>query len=132
MATGFSSFDDLLTGWATAERNNDSDAMEDHIVKDFHMVGPLGFILDRDQWLQRYRTGDLVNSAFRLEEMQPREYGETVVAIGVQDQTTTYQGRDASGRFRITVIAVRDGDSFKLAGYHLSPVTPAAGQQRVS
>jgi hypothetical protein len=44
------------------------------------------------------------------------------VAIGVQTQRTTFQGRDASGQFRVTQVAIRRGDHWILAGLHYSPI----------
>jgi K+/H+ antiporter YhaU regulatory subunit KhtT len=35
------------------------------------------------------------------------EPGDTAVVVGTQVQQSTYQGRDASGRFRVTQVAVR-------------------------
>jgi hypothetical protein len=32
-------------------------------TKNFMLVGPLGFVLDKAQWLDRYSSGDFVTSA---------------------------------------------------------------------
>lgn len=130
MTSNATTFDDFLSMWATGERTNDAQAMTNHITDDFRMVGPLGFVLNREQWLQRYASGDLVNASFDFEDVQPRTYGDTIVAIGVQNQATTYKGQANNGRFRITMVLVRQDGELKLAGYHLSPVTPIPDQSR--
>jgi hypothetical protein len=47
--------------------------------------------------------------------------------VGVQEQTTTYQGHDASGRFRVTQVLVRRPIGWVLASIHLSPIAPPPG-----
>ena len=45
---------DLVTSWAKAEEANDAAALDRLLAGDFVGVGPLGFVLDRDQWLARF------------------------------------------------------------------------------
>jgi len=52
--------------------------------------------------------------------------------VGTQTQQTTYQGRDASGRFRVTQLAVERAGRWFLAGMHVSPIAQpdaAVGQR---
>jgi hypothetical protein len=72
--------------------------------------------------LQRYRTGVLRHTSFEIKEPHVREYGSTAVVVASQIQQTTYQDQDASGAFRLTLIAVRPGDHWQFAGMHLSPI----------
>jgi hypothetical protein len=43
--------------WVDAELRGDADALAALSVADFTLVGPLGFVLTREQWLDRYRSG---------------------------------------------------------------------------
>ncbi|MEU6354178.1 hypothetical protein ABZ896_33440 [Streptomyces sp. NPDC047072] len=43
------------------------------LTDEFAGVGPLGFVLGRKQWLERYRKG-LENRAFSVEEPDVRAY----------------------------------------------------------
>jgi SnoaL-like domain len=58
-----------------------------------------------------------------------RILGDTALVVGTQVQETTYQGREASGRFRVTQIAVRDDarDPWRIVGVHLSPIAAPPG-----
>jgi ketosteroid isomerase-like protein len=112
--------------WATAERAGDTDALGPLLADDFLLVGPLGFILDKEQYLGSRRSGDLKHESLDWEDVRVRVYGETAVAVGSQTQHSTYQGRDASGRFRVTQIAVRHGDGWTLVGLHYSPIAQPA------
>jgi ketosteroid isomerase-like protein len=108
--------------WANAERAGDADALEPLLADDFLLVGPLGFMLDKTQYLGSRRSGDLRHESVVWEDVHVRGYGDAAVAVGVQTQRTTFQGRDASGRFRVTQVAVRYGDRWTIVGLHYSPI----------
>jgi ketosteroid isomerase-like protein len=117
---------DLVQRWAAAEQNNDAGLLGELLAGDFTGVGPLGFVLTRDQWLGRYRNG-LENRAFAVEEPQVRGYGTAAVVVGVLAQETSWQGGDNSGRFRVTLVAVRPADRWLLANVHIGPLQRPVG-----
>jgi hypothetical protein len=47
--------DDLLTDWATAERNGDVSTLDRLMTDDFAGIGPLGFVLPKPVWLARFQ-----------------------------------------------------------------------------
>lgn len=113
--------------WAEAERNADTDALDDLAAAGFRLVGPFGFVLDKAQWLARYQTGALHTSSLVWDEVDVREYGDTAVAIGRHTQRATYQGQAVDGRFRATHVFTREGDGWMLVSQHLSQAAPPAG-----
>jgi ketosteroid isomerase-like protein len=108
--------------WAAAERTGDADTLDPLLADDFMLVGPLGFVLAKEQYLGSRRSGDLKHESLVWEDVSVRVYGEAAVAVGSQTQRSTYQGRDASGRFRVTQIAVRRADRWFIVGLHYSPI----------
>ena len=119
---------DLVTGWARAEAANDPGALDGLLDGEFVGVGPLGFVLHRDQWLARFGNG-LENRAFAVEDPQVRDYGTAAVVVGVLAQETSFQGGDSSGRFRLTLVAARPDGRWRLAGVHIGPLQqPPAGR----
>jgi ketosteroid isomerase-like protein len=109
--------------WARAEQQGDADALEALAADDFTMVGPVGFVLNKQQWLDRYRTSsDLALESLSWDEVAVRDYGDTAVAIGVHTQRGQFQGRPVDGKFRATHVAVRRGAEWVLAGMQLSPI----------
>jgi len=80
-------------------------------VDELRLVGPLGFILDKTQWLERYQTGALVTKSLSWDEVEVRDFGDTAIAIGRHTQQADYGGRSADGRFRVTHVFVRSADS---------------------
>jgi ketosteroid isomerase-like protein len=117
---------DLVERWATAEQGNDAAALDRLLADDFVGVGPVGFVLGRDQWLGRFGNG-LENRAFAVQDAQVREYGTAAVVVGVLAQETSFQGADNSGRFRLTLVAARPADRWLLANAHIGMLQPPAG-----
>ncbi|PZG32038.1 nuclear transport factor 2 family protein [Spongiactinospora gelatinilytica] len=117
---------DLVNRWAAAEEANDPVALGALLADDFVGVGPLGFVLGRDQWLGRFGHG-LVNRSFVIEDPKVYEYGTAAYVVGVDVQETTAKGRDVSDRFRVSIAAVRPDDRWLIAGVHLGPLKPPAG-----
>ena len=118
---------DLVTSWAKAEEANAAAALDRLLAGDFVGVGPLGFVLDRDQWLARFGNG-LENRAFAVEDAQVRDYGAAAMVVGVLAQETSFRGGDNSGRFRLTLVGVRPDGRWQVAGIHIGPLQqPPAG-----
>ncbi|MEU6646967.1 DUF4440 domain-containing protein [Saccharomonospora sp. NPDC046836] len=111
--------------WAGAEQRGDTATLDALTTEDFTLVGPLGFVLSKPEWLQRYRSGDLVTTSLTWEDLTVRDHGDTAVVVGRHTQRATYRGAPADGTFRATHIAVRQGAQWRLAGIHLSPIAPA-------
>src|ERR1700753_1838188 len=112
---------DVVQRWTAAEQRNDTGALDGLLADRFAGVGPFGFILTRDQWRARFSNGP-GNPAFAIEDPPPRGLGGAAVAIGVLAQETSWQGNDNSGRFRITIVAVRADDRWLLAHVHIGPL----------
>jgi ketosteroid isomerase-like protein len=132
MSTDIEQIGDLGRRWAAAEQQGDTATLEGLITGDFRLVGPLGFVLDRQGWLRRYATGGgLVTTKLAWTDTDTRVHGDTAITIGVQTQQASYQGNPSNGTFRVTQIALRTPDGWRLAGLHLSPMgqfTPPAAR----
>jgi ketosteroid isomerase-like protein len=114
---------DVGSTWVDAELAADIEALDALTTDDFRFVGPFGFVLDKQHWLDRYRSGDLTTTTLTWHGVYVRVYGDSVVTIGTQSQEAAYRGSPSNGDFRITHVFVRDGDRWKIAGMQLSPTT---------
>lgn len=127
--TTYPRINSLLDQWADTELAGDADALSPLLTDDFTGVGPVGFVLTRDQWIGRHRSGEVDNREFRVSEPQVRRYGETAVVTATLTQETTARGRDTSATFRLGAVARREGGpdgDWRLAHVQLSgPIIPA-------
>jgi hypothetical protein len=48
----------LADAWATAELQRDTAFLVRTLADDFIGVGPLGFLLTKQEWIARHQTGD--------------------------------------------------------------------------
>ncbi|WP_211880250.1 nuclear transport factor 2 family protein [Pseudarthrobacter albicanus] len=127
MDTTQKQLDSLVAAISRAEAGGDVEQLDTMLAPDFAGVGPAGFVLRRDQWMERFANG-LVNESFELAELDWRIHDGVAVGIGIQRQRTTYQGHRNDGNFRVSLIAVPSAPSgqpdggWLLLGVHLSPI----------
>jgi ketosteroid isomerase-like protein len=114
---------DLGSRWVEAELAADVATLDSIATDDFRLVGPFGFVLDKSQWLDRYRSGDFTTTALSWTDVDIRTYGDSAISIGTQSQEAAFKGTASNGDFRITRFFVRDGNQWKIAGMQLSPTT---------
>jgi hypothetical protein len=120
---------DLVSRWTAAEQAMDSGALNGLLAEQFMGVGPPGFVLSRQQWLERSHNG-LENRAFAVADPQVHDHGTAAVVVGVLDQQPSWQGQDNSGRFRIPLTAVRPADRWLLGNVHIGPLPMRPPPQR--
>ncbi len=108
----------LVDSWATAELRGDTAFLENLLTDDFVGVGPLGFLLNRQEWLARHRSGDMKYTAHTLDETSVRAYNEAAIVIGRLAQNATYQGNPINVQMRTTLVFVRQHGQLQLAGLH--------------
>jgi len=113
---------DLSKTYVEAELHGDVDALDELLTDDFRAVGPFGFIVDKQRWLDRYRSGELDYTAINWDDVEARVHGDAAIVIGRWDQEASHQGHPANGAFRVTQTFVHDDGRWRLAGVQLSPI----------
>jgi ketosteroid isomerase-like protein len=117
---------DTVQAWASAERSGDAAALEALLHPEFLGVGPFGFLLDREQWMERYRSGDLEHRRFTFTpDTDVRRFGGAAIVVGTQEQEGTHQGRPIDGAFRASLL-LDDEPDWRVAAVHLSLRNPPA------
>jgi hypothetical protein len=127
---GLDTFDDILARWIDAEARGDAASLDALLDVDFRGDGPRGFVLTKQEWLDRYRDGELVTNTFEWEDTHVRVHADTVFVRGVQTQKASYRGEDWSGRFLATLVAVRQDGQWAIVNVQLSELVadPEAGE----
>jgi hypothetical protein len=112
----------LADTWATAELRGDSAFLERTLSDDFIAIGPLGFMLTKEEWLARHSSGDLKYESFTLDEVKVRVYNDAAVLTGRQVQNVAYRGNPIQGQFRTTLVFVRLQGQWRLVSLQLSAI----------
>jgi len=108
-----------------AELLGDVVVLADVPASDFRGIGPRGFILTKEDWLAKHRTGDLKYEAFERSELTVRTYGDAAIMTSRESTKAFYKGREVpGGDDRATHVFVRQEGRWRLAGIHLSPILP--------
>src|SRR5438876_8339187 len=108
----------LADAWATAELQGDTAFLERTLADDFVGVGPLGFLLTKQEWLARLQSGDLKYTADTLDEVNVRAYNEAAILIGRLTQEAAYRGNPINVLLRTTLVFVHQDGQWHLAGLH--------------
>ena len=100
---------DLLASFAEAQRLSDVDDLSRLLTDDFKVVGPLGFVVPKQEWLKTFRTGMLQIQSLEWDQIEIRTHADAyfAIAIGRLTQAATYARKPANGQFRVTAIAIR-------------------------
>lgn len=114
---------ELTDAWCSAELRADDAFLARTLTDDFVAIGPLGFMLTKEDWLQRHRSGDLKYQALSVDELKVRLYAEAAVVTGHETQQATYRAQPTPGQFRTMMVWVRQQGQWRLAGLQLSPIT---------
>lgn len=117
----------FLAAWTAAEENADTAALERLLADDFIAVGPLGFTLTKQDWLDRHGTGSLTYQRFGLDETQVREFGDTTVVIGRQYADGAYQANPIPEAVRCTLILTGRAEDRRLSVIHMSFIAGTPG-----
>jgi hypothetical protein len=104
--------------WATAELQGDTAFLEQCLADDFIGVGPLGFLLSKQEWLARHQSGDMQYTAHTLDEVRVRTYTEAAIVIGRLTQEATYRGNPINVQMRTTLVCIQQHGYWHLTGLH--------------
>ena len=106
-----------------AERTADLDTLRELIAEDFLSIGPRGFVLNKQQWIDRHR--EFTYHALDASEMDVRRYGDTAVVRDVQRNRATWRDQQVQVATRVGQVWVRRADRWQLVAIQFSPLAEA-------
>ena len=99
------------------------------LTEDFLGIGPVGFVLPKPAWLERFGP-DLRYERLELDEITTREYGDTTVVVARQHASGEAHGNPvpADTRVSFVVVPTAGGDERRIAGLQYSFMAPSGGE----
>ena len=117
----------LLRRWTDAERDGDRDGLGGLLTEDFVGIGPVGFMLPKSAWLDRFGP-ELRYDRLELDEITSRDYGATSVVIARQHATGEARGNPLPADTRVSFVVVPAADGRQqIAGIQYSFMAAPAG-----
>ncbi len=117
---------DTLATWADSERLCDASTTNSLLTDDFLGIGPVGFQLQKDAWVQRLTDGQLDYEELSLDEVSIREYSGSAIAVARVNTRGSARGHPLPTT-RTTFHLVRINDEWRIAGIQHSFIAGAPG-----
>lgn len=124
---GAAQIEALARKWADAERRGDTDFLARHLTDDFVAVGPLGFLLPKQDWLTRHMPGNMTYDTFQFAEVQVRIYGTAAVMVAHQTANGAYRGQVVPSDLRVSAVFVEQAGEWRIAGIQMSFIAGTPG-----
>ncbi len=107
--------------WTKAEMSSDSSRLQELLTDDFSGIGPLGFVLDKSQWVNRFSRGFSYKN-LDIQDVDLKVHGSAGIIVDRQEQKATYQGHPSDGEFRISQTWLNENGNWQLANLQLSTI----------
>jgi hypothetical protein len=115
----------VLDRWRDAECRGDRAELDAVLAEEFVGVGPVGFVLRRDAWLDRFGP-DLRYDDLELDEIDVRSVSDgTSVVIAHQHARGEAQGNPLPEETRVSFVVVDRPAGPRIAGIQYSFMVPA-------
>ncbi len=110
----------LQSDFDAAELEADEESLRRLLADDFLSIGPRGFVLDKEEWVNRhvhFRYDSLETS-----EMDIRLYAGTAIVRNIQRNKATYKDQRVELAVRVSQVWVNQQDEWRLAAIQFSPL----------
>jgi hypothetical protein len=113
----------LQDAFEQAEIHDDRERLRELIDDDFVSIGPRGFSLDKEQWIDRHNQFSY--KELDTSELDVRVYDGAAIVREVQRNRSRYENKELEFAFRVGhVWTGKDGD-WKLVAIQFSPLAEA-------
>ena len=111
---------------SAALSKNDTAALDKLYADDYTLVTQTGEVTTKAQRVGAIKSGELKFENVAFSDVKVRGYGDTAVAIANSTGKSTTQGKTQETSYRITFVANKTKDGWRLVSAHLSPMPEAA------
>jgi len=103
-----------------AEKDADKEALNDLIADDFLSIGPKGFVLNKQEWIDRHAYFKYLH--LETSEIDVSLYDNTAIVRNIQRNIGDMNGRQVKVATRVSQVWVKQKDKWKLAAIQFSPL----------
>jgi hypothetical protein len=99
----------------TALLSSDGRTLDDLVSPTAVIIGPRGFMISRDEWIDVHQSADYRQVKLETLEATVHAYDSAVIHCDVMDSECLYQGQTITGHFQVTHVWVTDHQRWQLA-----------------
>ena len=103
-----------------AELHADRETLQRLLADDFVSIGPKGFLLDKQEWIDRHDLFEY--QELQTSELDIRVYDGTAIVRDVQRNKATYKDERVELAVRVSQVWVKQQDDWRLAAIQFSPL----------
>ncbi|HET8666217.1 MAG TPA: nuclear transport factor 2 family protein [Nocardioides sp.] len=98
-----------------------------HLVPDdCRIVGPKGYLIDKQEWIEAHDSGVYEQVMLRVEHTELTVRDDLAVRCDLQRSECLFRGETITGLFRVLNVWARDHDAWQLVGIQYTAVAPEA------
>lgn len=112
----------LEQDWAVALVKKDLATIDAITSPDWVVTLPDGTMVTKAQFDSDLKSGVVVFTEFKVEDLKVKVYGDTAVAFGLETEKSTYKGSDMSGQYRFTDVFTKRNGKWTCVATHVSKV----------
>ena len=103
----------LETDWMQAEKAGDVSRLGEIVAEDWQVISIDGSKGTRQTLLERVKSGKYKMESFEMGPMDVKVLGNVAVVQGSDTEKSTYDGKDASGKYAWTDVYVKRGGKWQ-------------------
>jgi hypothetical protein len=93
----------------------ESATLSELVAPHCRIIGPKGFIVAKDEWIDVHSSGVYEQLLLRTVESELFDYGDTAIRSDIQQSECIYHGEYITGLFRVLSVWVRSEAGWQLA-----------------
>lgn len=101
---------------------SDWETLTNLVSADARIIGPRGFIIDRDTWIGVHQETQYEQVRLEPSETEVHTYGNAGIRVDVVASECRYQGQTITGRFRVCQVWAIDRQRWQLVAVQYTSV----------